>query len=94
MNLRELARDKPCQIRLPDICNGDPATTVLAHLRHHTGGSLKPNDIFGAWACSSCHDAVDRRTHRELELDYLRLAHYEGVRRTQEQLVKLGKLKW
>lgn len=95
MNLRELARDKPCQIRLPDICNGDPATTVLAHFRMAglCGIAQKVFDIIAAWACSACHDACDRRTHTELDRDYVRLAHLEGVVRTLYQLVKLGRIK-
>jgi len=55
MNLRELARDKPCMVRLPGICNGDPTTTVLAHYRlaDTCGGGMKPDDWQGAWACSA-----------------------------------------
>ena len=30
VNLRALARGRECQVRIPGICNRDPATTVLA----------------------------------------------------------------
>ena len=52
---------------------------------------MKPDDIFGAWACSSCHDDCDRRT-RKMDAEYVRLAHAEGVLRTQQILRKEGKL--
>lgn len=63
-SLRELARDKPCMVRLVGICNHDPNTTVLAHLRRAgvAGAGQKPPDVCAVWACSSCHDEIDRRT--------------------------------
>ena len=89
MNLRELARNQPCQVRLSGICNFDIATTVLAHYRliGYSGAGLKPPDDMGAFACSSCHDAVDFRVQTELPRAEVRLANAEGVLRTQ-QLVK------
>lgn len=95
MNLRRYARNQPCMIRLPDVCNHDPATTVLAHFRliGISGTGLKSPDLLGAWACSACHDAVDRRAHMDLERDYVRLAHLEGVVRTQAALLAAGKVK-
>ena len=56
------------------------------------GVGMKPNDIFGAWACSSCHDAVDGRIKTDYSRDDLRLAHAEGVFRTQQILKNEGKL--
>ena len=90
MNLREAARGRPCQIRIPGVCVDDRATTVLAHYRLNGGVGLKPPDICGAWACSWCHDAVDRRTHLELEYEYVRHCHAEGVLRTLAALVAKG----
>ncbi len=92
---RKLARDRGCQIRLPGICNGDPATTVLAHLRlaGYCGTSLKPDDVaFGAWACARCHDAVDGRLRTQFSHDELQHAHALGVCRTVAQLRKEGVL--
>ncbi len=48
---------------------------------------MKPNDLQGAWACSACHDEIDRRT-RMFEHKFVRLAHAEGVFRTQYELIK------
>jgi hypothetical protein len=92
MSLRQAAKGRPCQVRIPGICNHDPATTVLAHYRlaGACGVGQKPHDLLGAWACSACHDAIDRRTHKDTERDFLRLAHAEGVLRTIDQLTKEG----
>ena len=64
-DLRKLAKDKPCLVRIPGVCNHNPETTVLAHysLTGISGWRLKSPDWIGAWCCSSCHDEVDGRTH-------------------------------
>jgi hypothetical protein len=92
MNLRNAAKGRPCMVRLPDICNHNPETTVLAHIRMAglSGMGIKADDLLGAWACSSCHDAIDRRSHTDLDRDYIRLAHLEGMARTIAQLRKEG----
>ena len=86
MDLRKLARGQPCQVRLPGICqdDGDHSTVVLAHYRMAglSGFGLKPPHWLGAFACHACHDAIDRRSHPDLERDFVRLCHAEGVFRT------------
>jgi hypothetical protein len=79
-------------VRLPDICNHNSETTVLAHIRLSgvSGMGLKADDLLGAWACSACHDAIDRRFRTDLDRDYVRLAHLEGMVRTIAQLRKEG----
>ena len=64
MTLREFARGKPCMVRLVGICNFNPETTVLAHIRRANiaGAGQKPPDTCAVWACSACHDEIDRRT--------------------------------
>lgn len=93
-NLRKEARGRECQVRLPGICNGNPETVVLAHYRMVgiCGTGMKPDDLFGAWACSACHDEIDRRTRR-CDVTQARIAHLEGVIRTQDALLKEGKVK-
>ena len=61
--MRKNARGQDCQLRLPGICNGNPETTVLAHLRRvgWAGMAQKPIDPLGVFSCSDCHDALDRR---------------------------------
>ena len=91
--LTKEAKGRECQVRLP-CCNHNPETTVLAHYRlaGTCGVGMKPNDLQGAWACSSCHDEIDRRT-RNHEHEFIRLAHAEGVMRTIDILVREGKIK-
>lgn len=95
-DLRKLARGRPCMIRLPGICTHDTSTTVLAHFRMAgiSGFGMKSPDLIAAWADVACHDACDRRTHTDLERDYVRLAHLEGVVRTIAVLMKEGHIKW
>lgn len=91
MNLRKLAKGQPCMIRVPGVCNRDPATTVLAHYRlgGTCGTGMKPPDMLGAWACSACHDAVDGRVRSTWSRCELRLMHAEGVFRTWAALEEL-----
>jgi hypothetical protein len=88
MSLRKKARGRECTVRLPGICNHNSETVVLAHVRLAgvSGMGLKADDLLGAWACSSCHDAIDRRANTDLDRDYVRLAHLEGMVRTIAQL--------
>ena len=93
IDLRKLARDKPCMIRLPG-CNCDSRTTVLAHYRlaGYAGMGTKPDDFaFGAWSCSNCHDLVDGRITSDHARDVLRLAHAEGCLRTQAEIREMKK---
>ena len=84
MNLRKQARGRPCQVRIPGICDGGGETTVLAHYRlaGTCGTGKKPPDLLGAWCCGPCHAAVGDRGHD--------LA--EGVMRTIAQLSAEGLL--
>lgn len=93
-DLRQLARGKPCMIRVPGICNRDPETTVLAHVRiiGISGMGHKAPDIFGAWACSACHDYVDNRRPNSAGAVQRRLDLLEGMVRTQYELLQMGLL--
>ena len=95
MDLRKYARRKPCMVRIPHYCNGDPETTVLAHIRMAgiTGVGLKAPDLLGAWACSSCHDVLDGRVKHYIGQNDLRLWHLEAVARTIAALVRDGVIK-
>ena len=90
MNLRKQAKGRGCTVRLPGVCNHNSETVVLSHYRLAgvSGIGMKSPDILGAWACSACHDAIDRRAHTDLDRDYVRLAHLEGMVRTIAQLLK------
>ncbi len=62
--LRESAQGQDCHVRIPWICNGNPETTVLAHIRRGgvAGIGKKPPYVCGVFACSDCHDVIDGRT--------------------------------
>jgi len=64
--LRQAARGERCTLRLW-CCNHDPETTVLAHIRMFgwAGMAQKPPDFLAVFACSACHDALDRRHNGE-----------------------------
>lgn len=93
--IRQSARGQACQVRLAGVCNGNRETTVLAHYRlpETCGVGMKPPDYLGAWACSSCHDAIDGRVKTDYTHDELRLAHAEGVFRTWSKLVSQDLIK-
>lgn len=92
MKLRKEARGRGCMVRIPEVCNHNSETVVLAHYRLAgvSGIGMKSPDVLGAWACSSCHDAIDRRAHTDLDRDYVRLLHLEGMARTLAQLNREG----
>ena len=85
MNRRQWAKGKPCQIRIPGVCNFNPETSVLCHVRLAgvTGVGKKAPDYLAAVGCSSCHDVVDGRVRSEYSKDKIDKWFYEGVFRTQ-----------
>ncbi len=65
MNLRQAARGKDCKLRWPGICNHDPATVVLCHIRMPGDGiGTKPPDTCAFDGCANCHALVDGRIPR------------------------------
>ena len=94
--LRNEARNRNCQIRIPGICANNRETVVLCHLNNKrlfgVGMGQKVPDMFGAWGCSACHDAVDGRYGAVVDPDSTGIMFYEAVFRTQNILRKEGKL--
>ena len=93
VDLRKTARGQECMIRIPGVCNHNPETTVLAHLPSLSIGA-KAIDIHASFACSDCHNEVDRRTTVIHNKTVARRYHLDGVIRTQEWWVREGYLKW
>ncbi|MGY8962532.1 MAG: nuclease domain-containing protein [Rhodospirillales bacterium] len=92
MNLRKEAKNRECQMRLLSVCNRDDATVVLAHVRLAgvTGVGQKAFDALGCWCCSECH----RYQTEYPGDDQIQRSFYEGVIRTQYQLIKEDKIRW
>ena len=54
------ARGQDCTLRIPGCCNYNTETTVLAHVG--SGSAKRNDDALAVYACSDCHDAIDRRS--------------------------------
>lgn len=103
-NLRNEAEGRECQIRIPGVCNKNRSTVVLAHPNNKrlfgVGTGQKAPDVFGAWACSACHDLVDGRTgggcyHNGItwiDTEGVRFQFYEGCFRTMKILLDENKI--
>jgi len=89
--ITDLARGKPCQIRLVGICNRNDETTAPCHFRMPCFGGIGfiPGPLFVAWGCSNCHAWVD--SHHDAETQ---LAFAHGVLRTQAELIAEGIIQW
>ena len=99
MNLRELAKCRECQIRIPGICKNDRSTVVLCHLHKPSisgGMGLKADDILGAHGCNLCHDVVDGRNlngdQHGLTRDQIEIGFYLAIFKTQKILLDEGKI--
>lgn len=91
--LRKSAKGMPCFVRIPNICNFNSETVVLAHLRgKNTGIGLKRNDLQGAFCCYACHQVVDG-AKSPYSKDLIELWHRQGVERTQEYWLSIGLIK-
>jgi len=96
--IRQSARGQQCQVRIPFVCNHNPETTVLAHgngSAYDKGIGAKGRDYQGAYACSACHDVVDRRARAPegFTREQIELAFADGVMRTQRILETKGLLR-
>lgn len=93
--ITQSARNEECQVRLIGICNHNSETTVFAHYRKGGLGGMgkKPKDIFGAYACSACHDVLDGRVKTDFDGEYLDSEFKTAVFRTQDILANKGLIK-
>lgn len=68
--LLRMARDKPCLLMVPGVCNFDPSTTVACHSNwseHGKGGARKADDCYVVGGCSACHQWLDAGPAPEAE---------------------------
>ena len=95
--IRQSARGEDCDVRIPGVCNFDPATTVWSHYPGLAGGrgmGLKSLDACGVYCCSACHDLADDRApapHGMTRQDVM-LAWHEGHLRSLIKLHSKGLL--
>jgi len=94
VNLRQFARGKECQVRIPSHCNRNDETTVWCHLRTAGVGGMgiKPPDLCGVIACSSCHDVIDRRVKSEYNPNQVDVMVFHGLIRTLAMIDKSYKI--
>lgn len=95
-NLRKLAKDQSCLIRIPGHCIGGGETTVLCHIRMIglSGMGLKAPDILGAFGCRACHSICDGQQKSEFSASERRLMLLEGMARTQLWFVEHGYVRY
>lgn len=89
---RDGAKDEQCKMNVAGVCNYDPDTVVLAHVKC-LGGSwgAKTHDFSGVDACSACHEWLDSyKGEEEDRLFYTR----RGIIRTLENRFERGLIKW
>jgi len=85
--IRDSARGETCTLRTP-WCNHDTATVVFCHGPRLglAGMGQKVDDWWGAYGCSSCHEAVDR--HRAGLQETLTWLH--AIQQTWSRLIAKG----
>lgn len=85
--IRNSARGQNCQVRIPSVCNHNSETVILAHVGKGSGMGQKCDDIHATYACSACHDVIDRRV-RQGNANEVMVYAYEGMVRTQKLLLE------
>jgi len=94
-DLRKNARARDCVVRFPGICNRDPETTVLAHLKRGGWcGTVKPPDICAVWCCSSCHDVIDGRVNTDMTREQIDAQLLGALCRQLVIYAQKGTVKW
>ena len=85
------ARGEDCSLRIPNICNFNPETTVLCHVNtKYKGVAMKSPDLFALYGCSSCHSALDSNLEG-LEAQWVMDAVFETQYKLMEKgLIKIG----
>ena len=64
--LLAMAERRECLLRVPGVCNFDPATTVACHSNqsiHGKAGARKADDHYSVWGCHACHTWLDQEGH-------------------------------
>tara|TARA_R110001592_G_scaffold114643_2_gene314648 strand:+ start:83 stop:367 length:285 start_codon:yes stop_codon:yes gene_type:complete len=84
--MRDAARGEHCTIGLAGCLPGTE-TVVLAHLPNRSIGK-KNNDYNAAFACYSCHQALDGQRSHNFDPDWMDLLHRRGQEITLNRMVE------
>jgi hypothetical protein len=60
--LLALAKDRPCLLMIPAVCNHRTDSTVACHSNlsiHGKAGARKADDHYSVWGCAACHYWLD-----------------------------------
>jgi hypothetical protein len=88
--IRRAAAGQRCTLNLPNICNYDADTVVLAHITDESfGRGQKADDTSGMFCCAACHSAYDLRRTGLAPADLLSLV-LRAYQRTIRRLVLMG----
>ncbi len=87
--ITQSAKGEQCTLRIPDVCNFDTETTVFAHA-NGAGMGTKAHDAHGCYACSSCHDWLDNKTHTYVPRQEKQAEFGRAMMETQSILFEKG----
>lgn len=90
--ITKFAEGKDCTARIPGVCNGNPKTSVWAHLnstRWGAGRGIKAKDVCGLIACYDCHLVIDGAPSKYHKIE-VQLMAYEGHMESLVMLVENG----
>jgi len=89
--LRKSAEGESCTLTIYPHCNGDTRTTVLAHIKtEQKGMGIKSPDFFAVYACSDCHDIIDKRRYVDLSETEIKNCILRGLYRTWKRIIEKG----
>lgn len=89
--IRDSAEGEACTLNIVGVCNYDTTTTVLAHFPDESHGmAKKSNDLSSGYACSACHDVIDRRARYGFEPGEREWYMRRAQTRTWTRLVERG----
>lgn len=88
--LLDSARGKPCELRVPEVCQGGTEATVAAHSNCSEDGKAmgrKADDLFHVRACAACHRWLDEGA---TPVEEKRDLFHRGLKRTWRRLWEEG----
>lgn len=85
------ARGEECTLMIYPYCNGNPETTVLCHIKSdRKGWGIKSRDYEGVFACSTCHDIIDKRRYVDIDESEIQKCIIRGLFKTWGRWIEMG----